>query len=104
MTTPPTALPTSPSPRTRRIARGIHVIPARDGGWEVRTLGSRRVQRRFESKLDALSCALRLQEELGSEVDVIVHQSGPGHPTGQGYRRVTLLPREEAPEDLPDPS
>jgi hypothetical protein len=85
---------TGVSPRVLRIIKGIHLIPGPRGGWEVRTLGSGRIRRRFSDKSEALSFALRTQREDGS--DVVVHR-----PQG-GNGVIKVLEAEPRPEPRED--
>jgi len=85
---------TGPSPRSLRVAKGIHLVPGPRGGWEVRTLGAGRILRRFSDKSEALSFALEMQRQEGA--DVIVHRPEGG----SGVIRVlTAEPRPEPSED-----
>lgn len=82
------------SPRSLRVAKGIHLVPGSRGGWEVRTLGAERILRRFSDKSEALSFALELQRQKGA--DVIVHR-----PEGRSgvIKVLTAEPRPEPSED-----
>lgn len=85
---------TGVSPRVLRVIRGIHLLPGRRGGWEVRSLGSERIRRRFSDKSEALSFALAMQRRDGS--DVIVHR-----PEG-GSGVIKILEAEPRPEPRED--
>lgn len=78
------------SPKVLRIAKGIHVVPALQGHWEVRTLGAGRIRECFATLSQALSFALGEQLRDGS--DVVVHL------IGKGARRIKVLEAEPPPE------
>ncbi len=67
----------------RTIVRAIHVLETEPEGWEVRTLGTRGISKRFEAKGPAIEYAFQ-HKGAGK---VIVHQREPKRVTVASARR-----------------
>jgi hypothetical protein len=67
----------------RTLVKGIHVLEAEPDGWEVRTLGTKGISKRFESKVPAIEYAFQLK----GHGKVIVHQREPKKVTVASARR-----------------
>ena len=67
----------------RTLVKAIHVLETDPEGWEVRTLGTKGISKRFESKDPAIEYAFQLK----GHGKVIVHQREPKKVTVASARR-----------------
>ena len=67
----------------RTLVQAIHVLETDPEGWEVRTLGTKGISKRFESKEPAIEYAFQLK----GHGKVIVHQREPKKVTVASARR-----------------
>jgi hypothetical protein len=67
-----------------------HVVPAPDGGWNVRKGGSDRASKHFENKQDAEHWARQVSKNQASEL--IIHKRDGTIQTKQSYGNDPLPP------------
>jgi len=67
----------------RTLVQAIHVLETDPEGWEVRTLGTKGISKRFEAKDPAIEYAFQLK----GHGKVIVHQREPKKVTVASARR-----------------
>ncbi len=74
--------------KMQTLIQGIHIIPTEDAAWEVRTLGSKPLKKRFTAKNEALKFAYSIKRKASSEI--LLHSNGRDEGSLQG---VSILRR-----------
>jgi|GEM_PF-3331650 len=67
----------------RTLVKAIHVLETEPEGWEVRTLGTKGISKRFEAKDPAIEYAFQVK----GNGKVIIHQRAPKKVTVASVRR-----------------
>lgn len=52
------------------MAKSHHVVPAKDGGWNVKKGGAERASGHFNNKADAINAAREISRNQGTELKI----------------------------------